>query len=251
MRFLLLPTRFPRPESMGQGDVTVWTNWIREENEVVMNQLDEEQIARGDPDDPFNGSANGVFHPLQDYFSLPPSVQTPRRQEDASEPGEHLWKLPGTSTGLQQNSAEMRKGVNIGWTQGVNCELSKHSLVSSDPMRSIRNPHIQQRKNRLQNEVRDGNEARSESPKPSESQEPNLILFTPLQGQQNTTEDKSKEPQKQRSPRGRRSKNEWQLNQKQFEQNKEISHISPGGQVNVFNTEEPSISYLQLPTRTA
>ena len=61
---------------MGQGDITVWTNWICEENEVVMNQLDKEQIARGDPDDPFNGSANGVFHPLQDNFSLPPCVNT-------------------------------------------------------------------------------------------------------------------------------------------------------------------------------
>ena len=40
-------------------------------------------------------------------------------------------------------------------------------------------------------------------------------------------------------------------NQRQAEQNREISHISPGGQVNVFNTEEPSISYLQLPMRTA
>ena len=60
MRFLLLPTRFPRPESMGRGDITVWTNWIREEMTAVMNQLDEELEAKGDPDDPFNGSANGV-----------------------------------------------------------------------------------------------------------------------------------------------------------------------------------------------
>ena len=28
MRFLLLPNRFPRPESMEQGDITVWINWI-------------------------------------------------------------------------------------------------------------------------------------------------------------------------------------------------------------------------------
>ena len=55
MRFLLLPTRFPRPESMGQRDVTVWTNWICEETTTVMDQLDEELEARGDPDDPFNG----------------------------------------------------------------------------------------------------------------------------------------------------------------------------------------------------
>ena len=57
---------------MGQGDITVWTNWIREENEILMNQLDEELVARGDPDDPFNGSANGVFQPLLDNLSLPP-----------------------------------------------------------------------------------------------------------------------------------------------------------------------------------
>ena len=33
MRFLILPTRFPRPESMSQGDVAVWTNWIHEETD--------------------------------------------------------------------------------------------------------------------------------------------------------------------------------------------------------------------------
>ena len=49
----------------------------------------------------------------------------------------------------------------------------------------------------------------------------------------------------------RKQRDEWQINQGQVEQNREISHISPGGQGNVFNTEEPSVSYLQLPTRTA
>ena len=81
MRFLLLLTRFPRPESMSQGDITVWTNWIREETSAVMNQLDEELEARGDPDDPFNGSANGVYQPLPTNLSLPPPVQMPRRQD--------------------------------------------------------------------------------------------------------------------------------------------------------------------------
>ena len=66
MRFLLLPTWFPRPESMGQGDITVWINSICEETEAIMNQLEEERDARSDPDDPFNGTANGVFLPLQD-----------------------------------------------------------------------------------------------------------------------------------------------------------------------------------------
>ena len=81
MRFLLLPTRFPSPESMGQGDITVWTNWIHEETDVVMSQLEEELEARGDRDDPFNGLANGVYQPLQENFSLPPPVQTPRRRD--------------------------------------------------------------------------------------------------------------------------------------------------------------------------
>ena len=85
MRFLILPTRFPRPESMGQGDMAVWTNWICEETDEIMKQLEEERDSRSDPDDPFNGTANGVFLPLQDPLSLPPPVQTPKRQENNSE----------------------------------------------------------------------------------------------------------------------------------------------------------------------
>ena len=85
MRFLLLPTQFPRPESIGQGDVAVWTNWIHEETDEIMKQLEEEGYSRSDPDDPFNGTANGVFLPLQDALSLPPPVQTPKRHENSSE----------------------------------------------------------------------------------------------------------------------------------------------------------------------
>ena len=93
MRFLILPTHFPRPESMGQGDIAVWTNWIREEMDEIMKQLEEERDSRSDPDDPFNGTANGVFLPLQDPLSLPPPVQTPKRQENNSknlEPSQNL-----------------------------------------------------------------------------------------------------------------------------------------------------------------
>ena len=85
MRFLLIPTRFPRPDSMEQGDVAVWTNWIREETEEIMKQLEEERDSRSDPDDPFNGTDNGVFLPLQGPLSLPPPVQTPKRHENNSE----------------------------------------------------------------------------------------------------------------------------------------------------------------------
>ena len=46
MRFLVVPTHFPRPENMAQGDISVWTNWIREETDEIMKQLDEERDSR-------------------------------------------------------------------------------------------------------------------------------------------------------------------------------------------------------------
>ena len=55
-----------------------------------MKQLEEERGSRSDPDDPFNGTANGVFQPLQDPLSLPPPVQTPKRQVNNSEDSEHF-----------------------------------------------------------------------------------------------------------------------------------------------------------------
>ena len=80
---------------MSQGDVAVWTNWIREEKDKVMKQLEEERDSRSDPDHPFNGTVNGVFQPLQDPLSLPPPVQTPKQQENNNE-----------STEPSQNSRE-------------------------------------------------------------------------------------------------------------------------------------------------
>ena len=53
-----------------------------------MKQLEEERNSRSDPDDPFSGTANGVFLPLQDPLSLPPPVQTPKLQENNSENSE-------------------------------------------------------------------------------------------------------------------------------------------------------------------
>ena len=147
MRFLILPTRFPRPESMGQGDIAVWTNWIREETDEIMKQLEEERDSRSDPDDPFNGTANGVFLPLQDPLSLPPPVQTPKRQENDSENSE-----------LSQNSRENvrkqnppneigKRNETVTPTQGEPREFREHSRESLDPMESIRNLHMQQRQN--------------------------------------------------------------------------------------------------------
>ena len=49
---------------MGQGDTTVWTNWICEETDEIMKQLEEERDSRSDPDDPFNGTVNECINSL-------------------------------------------------------------------------------------------------------------------------------------------------------------------------------------------
>ena len=139
MRFLLLPTRFPRPESMGQGDIIVWTNWIREETETIMNQLEEEHDDRGDPDDPFNGTANGIFQPLQNNLALALAspIQTAKRQENGSKHSKSLRK--SMRSGQEMCTAGMNREKNEAkiQTQGVLHELSKHLLESLDYMQSI------------------------------------------------------------------------------------------------------------------
>ena len=93
---------------MAQGDITVWTNWIREETDEIMQQLEEERDSRSDPDDPFNGTANGVFQPLQDPFSLPPPVQMSKRQGNNSEDLEHFQNLR-KNVGKQNTASKVEK----------------------------------------------------------------------------------------------------------------------------------------------
>ena len=256
MRFLILPTRFPRPESMGQGDVAVWTNWIREETEEIMKQLEEERDSRSDPDDPFNGTANGVFLPLRDPLSLPPPVQTPKRHENNSENRESSQNLQEDVR--RQNTVKRDEKTNEAVTpmQGELREFQEHSQESPDPMASIRNLHIQQRQNR--HSVQESNQSPSPAPQTPRiqvsQQEANLITFTPIGEQQvpqmQDAAGSQEQPKRQRSPR-KKKKSEWTLNQRQFDQSKtqEISHILPREHLNVFNGEEPSVSYLQLPVK--
>ena len=123
MGFLILPTRFSRPESMGQGDIAVWTNWIHEEMDEIMKQLEEERDSRSDPDDPFSGTANGVFLPLQDPLSLPPPVQTPKQQEnnsENSEPSQNSRQNVGKQNIVRRDD---RENEAVSPTQGKPCEL--------------------------------------------------------------------------------------------------------------------------------
>ena len=157
MKFLILPMRFPRPESMGQGDIAVWTNWIREETDQVMKQLEEERDSRSDPDDPFNGTANSVFLPLQDPLSLPPPVQMPKRQGNNSEDSEH-FQNSRENVGKQNTAKrEERRNEAVTPAQGEPREFREHSRESLDPMESIRNLHMQQRQNRRNTQERNKN----------------------------------------------------------------------------------------------
>ena len=145
MRFLILPTCFPIPESMSQGDIVVWTNWIREETDKIMKQLEEERDSRSDLDDPFNGTANGVFQPLQDPLSLPPPVQMPKRQGNHSEDSEHFQN--SWENLRKQNTASRveKRNETVTPALGKPREFREHSRESLDLMASIRNLHMQQR----------------------------------------------------------------------------------------------------------
>ena len=255
MRFLVLPTRFPRPENMAQGDISVWTNWIREETDEIMKQLEEERHSRSDPDDPFSGTANGVFQPLQDPLSLPPPVQTPKRQGNNSEDLEHSQNSRKNVRKHNTASREERRNETVTSAQGEPREFREHSRESLDPMTSIRNLHIQQRQNRRSTQEQNKNTPSApQTPRIEVNQEEaNLITFSPVVEQQVPSVQGAtgfqEQPKRQRSPRKKKN-SEWTLNQRQFDHSKtqEISHILPGEQLNVFNGEE-SESYLQLPVK--
>ena len=65
MRTLGLPQRFPQPQNMKDSSVTTWITWMRDESNELIAAIDEEVTKRQDPDDPFDGTASGIFLPLQ------------------------------------------------------------------------------------------------------------------------------------------------------------------------------------------
>ena len=88
MRDVPAVTRFPSPQMMSQASSTAWVTWIRDETNKAMMMLDEEIAREGDPDDPFNGTARGVFElpPGRTHsLSLPPPVHTPTEFKELRE----------------------------------------------------------------------------------------------------------------------------------------------------------------------
>ena len=60
-----LPKRFPIPQNMKNCPSAIWITWIRDESNELIVAIDEENVRRRDPDDPFDGTASGIFAPLQ------------------------------------------------------------------------------------------------------------------------------------------------------------------------------------------
>ena len=50
---------------MKNSSVVTWVQWIREESNKLIASIEDEIARRQDPDDPFDGTASGIFPPLQ------------------------------------------------------------------------------------------------------------------------------------------------------------------------------------------
>ena len=76
---------------------------------------------------PQNGTANGVFQPLQDPLSLPPPVQMPKRQGNNSEDLEH-FQNSRENVGKQNTASKVeRRNEMVTPAQGEPCEFREHS----------------------------------------------------------------------------------------------------------------------------
>ena len=65
MHPLGLPKHFPVPQNMKNCPIATWVTWIRDESNELIAAIEEENVRRRDPDDPFDGTASGIFAPLQ------------------------------------------------------------------------------------------------------------------------------------------------------------------------------------------
>ena len=80
MRTLPLHRNFPEPQSMQQSPVHTWIRWLREESERIVSDLEEEIKRQNDPDDPFDGTASGIFNPLE-HDTRSPLIPLPEQKK--------------------------------------------------------------------------------------------------------------------------------------------------------------------------
>ena len=83
MRTLGLPKWFPELQNMKDSSVTTWITWMRDESNELIAAIDEEITKRRDPDDPFDGTASGIFLPLQHGNEVPPQQQVTQQVDES------------------------------------------------------------------------------------------------------------------------------------------------------------------------
>ena len=100
MHTLAMPQCFPSPQHMKNCTIQVWTTWIRKENNNLLAAIDEEIAMRADPDDPFDGTASGIFTPLrqedqaQVQAAVEPGLDESRSQNASNTQKNRLVDLP-------------------------------------------------------------------------------------------------------------------------------------------------------------
>ena len=82
MHPLGLPKCFPVPQNMKNCLIATWITWIRDESNGLIAAIDEENVRRRDPDDPFDGTASGIFAPLQHEEEVHQQQNTPGIQHN-------------------------------------------------------------------------------------------------------------------------------------------------------------------------
>ena len=107
MHVLPLPKNFLEPQSMQQSPVPTW---IREESERIVGYLEEEIKRRHDPDNPFDGTASGIFNPLEHdtRTSLIPLLEQ-KKPFQRKRKTENSWlSLPNTDVNDEARTSAQR-----------------------------------------------------------------------------------------------------------------------------------------------
>ena len=97
MRTLDLPQRFPLPQNMKNSPVETWVQWIRDESNKLIAAIDEEITRCQDPDDPFDGTASGIFPPLQNITTSQQGVTQGAQSIKPDESRNHSPQAVGTT----------------------------------------------------------------------------------------------------------------------------------------------------------
>ena len=86
MCYLKAPKRFPVPEDMENKETAAWTNWIHQETQALLDDLNEEIRLQNEADDPFTRDI--VYAPtniIQEAREVPTSQEPARRKKFSSE----------------------------------------------------------------------------------------------------------------------------------------------------------------------